>query len=413
MEILTSIFLIYMFIGFYIFFLFVLLYIRNRNRLFFSPDYKKAYSVSVLIPAYNEENSIEETVKSVLKSDYPNIEEIIIIDDGSKDKTAEIAKSLVKQYDKIKLIIKKNSGKADSLNQGIKIAKGELIAVVDADSFPKEDSIKKMIGFFEDKKVGGVTSIVFVKNRGKFITELQTIEYLISAFMRKLCDFIDSVWVTPGPLSLYRKSILKEINGFNTSTVTEDIEVAWHIVSKGYKIRMSLGSLVGTIAPTRFIFWFKQRIRWCVGGLQVMYKYRRLFLKERMLGFFVIPFLSSTILLSVIGTLIGWSLIFKKILLTFFYTKYSFLAETSLFKIQNLNFNPSVIFMFIAFLFVLGFGWVSVSLFELKEKRYAFPIGEKLFNRLFYSFVYISLYPTIWVVSIYKFLRGNAKWGTK
>ena len=122
-----------MFISLYFLSFYFLLYLRNRKSLFESPKLKKHFSVSILVPAYNEEDVIEETVDSIFHSDYDNILEVIVINDGSKDRTAEIVKKLMKRYPKLKLLNKSNSGKADSLNKGIDISKGELVAVVDSD----------------------------------------------------------------------------------------------------------------------------------------------------------------------------------------------------------------------------------------------------------------------------------------
>ncbi|PIN96714.1 hypothetical protein COU56_00075, partial [Candidatus Pacearchaeota archaeon CG10_big_fil_rev_8_21_14_0_10_31_9] len=253
--------------------------------MFDYPKLTKSYRVSVLIPAYNEEDSIGGTVKSILDLDYKNIIEIIIINDGSKDKTKEIALSLEKKYDNVILFDKVNSGKADSLNQAIKIAKGELIVVVDADSYPSKDSFQKMIGFFDDLKVGAVTTRIFVREPKTFIQKLQSIEYRVIAFSRKLLGFLDAIYVTPGPLAIYRKSALEKIGGFDPKNITEDIEVTWHLTFEGYKVKMSLDPYVTTVSPNKFKAWFKQRIRWNIGGMQTISKYKKYFFRKGMLGF--------------------------------------------------------------------------------------------------------------------------------
>ena len=147
---------------------------RNLFRLYQSPEVKKHPFISFLVPAYNEEDSLEGTIKNLLKIEYPkNKFEIIIINDGSKDNTQKIGLILSKKYKAVRLLDKKNSGKADSLNQAIKIAKGELIAVVDADSYPKQDAVMKMVGHFEEKDVGAVTSRVLVRNKNNLLSRFQ------------------------------------------------------------------------------------------------------------------------------------------------------------------------------------------------------------------------------------------------
>ena len=198
MEFITLIYLIFMFVALYMFSFFILLTIRNRHRLYSYPIPNKDFFVSVIIPAYNEEGSIKDTVGHVMGLNYPKDKiEVIVLNDGSKDKTAEIVKGLLEKYENLKLINKKNSGKADSLNLGVREAKGELIAVVDSDSFPSPDSLKKLTGFFNDENMGAVTSFVSVRNKNdNFFAKIQSLEYLILGWSRKLLDFIDSVYVT-------------------------------------------------------------------------------------------------------------------------------------------------------------------------------------------------------------------------
>ena len=134
MDIFTWIYLVLFFFGIFFIMIFIILHYRNLKILFDSPKLKKYPSVSILVPAYNEEGNLEDSVEHLIELEYPKEKlEIIIINDGSKDNTAKIAEKLSKKYKQIILLNKKNSGKADSLNQAIKIAKGELIAVVDAD----------------------------------------------------------------------------------------------------------------------------------------------------------------------------------------------------------------------------------------------------------------------------------------
>src|SRR3989344_6094915 len=284
-EFITWIYLFYMFIALYFLILFTLTFIQNRKEMFDYPKLTKDYSVSVLIPAYNEEDSIEGTVKSILDLDYKNVEEIIIINDGSKDKTKEIASMLEKKYGKVILFDKTNSGKADSLNQAIKLARGELIAVVDADSYPKSDAVIKMIGYFEDENIGAVTSRVLVRNKNNWLSRFQIMDYSIIAWTRKLLDFVDSVYVTNGPLSIYRKSIVEEVGGFDTKNLTEDIEITWNILSRGYNTRMSYDAIVYTNVPEKLKTWINQRVRWNLGGIQTLRKYYKVMFKRGAFGY--------------------------------------------------------------------------------------------------------------------------------
>ena len=191
MNIITIVYMTMFFFGVYFLFLFILLYLKYKRELFDYPKIKKFPYISIITAAYNEEATIKETVQAVMSLDYPKDKiEQIVVNDGSKDKTREIVEKLKRQYKNLILINKENSGKANSLNQAIKLAKGELIAVVDADSYPNRDSLKKMVGHFEDRKVAAVTSKVLVKNQKKFIERFQAVDYEVIAWGRKILDFI-------------------------------------------------------------------------------------------------------------------------------------------------------------------------------------------------------------------------------
>lgn len=403
-EFITWIFLFYMFVALYFLLLFSLVFVQNRKEMFAFPKLSKKCSISVLIPAYNEEDSIKGTVESILKSDYPNISEIIIINDGSKDKTKEISLELEKRYPLVKLFDKKNSGKADSLNQALKIAKGELVVVVDADSFPYEKSFSMMAGWFDDEDVAAVTTRILVREPKTFIQKLQAIEYRVIAFSRKLLGFVDAIYVTPGPLAMYRKDALIKVGGFDTKNLTEDIEITWRLAFDNYKIRMSLPAYVTTVAPAKLKPWFKQRLRWNIGGMQTINKYKKYFFRKGMLGFFILPFFSFSLLLGIFGLGLFLYRLLRRFVLTYLVTNYSLESEVAVFVLQDINLHPSILHFFGVVLFVLGLAFVIGALRVINRET---GIRTGFFNVLFYSLVYAFLYPLILVTSLYKFLKGG------
>ena len=144
MEFIIVVYLTLMFIALYMFSFFILLTVKNRKKLFYYPEPNKNYSITILIPVWNEEESVGATIEHVMALDYPKEKlEVIVINDGSTDGTLEVLKRLKEKYSNLRIMNKKNSGKADSINKGILFAKGELIAVADADSFPSPSSLKK------------------------------------------------------------------------------------------------------------------------------------------------------------------------------------------------------------------------------------------------------------------------------
>jgi len=251
-NVIETIFFIYIFIGLYMLSLMVLIYLSNRNKMFDYPE-GKLEPVSIVMPCYNAEKMIGGAIESLLALDYPkHMIEIIVVDDKSTDNSVSVIKKYVRKYKNIRLIVnKRNSGgAAEPTNIGIKAAKYAYVAVTDDDSYPDKDVILKMIGFLqENKKVGGVTCSVMVKNPQTFMQRLQAIEYTIIGFSRKLLDCVGAVYVTPGPFALYRKSTLIKLGLFDTKNLTQDIEIVWRMLSRGYTARMSLGARVYSIAP--------------------------------------------------------------------------------------------------------------------------------------------------------------------
>jgi cellulose synthase/poly-beta-1,6-N-acetylglucosamine synthase-like glycosyltransferase len=307
----------------------------------------------------------------------------------------------------IKVLDKSNSGKADSLNQALKIAKGELFAVVDADSYPEKIAISSLIGFFDDEKVGAATTRIQVKYPHNFIRNLQAIEYKVIAFTRKLLGFLDAIYVTPGPLAIYRKSALLKIGGFDTKNMTEDIEATWHLVYEGYKIRMSFISKVFTVAPDSTKKWFKQRIRWNVGGMQTLSKYKSNFFRKGMLGFFILPFFSVSLVLGILGLFIFAYRFFRSFLISYLSTRYSVEAQTAILRLQEINLSPSILFFFGLVLFVSGLLFTFFALQIVNKETHE---KESFFSVIFYSLIYITAYPAIIIVSVYSFFRGKHSW---
>lgn len=406
MQILPYIYLGYMFLALYLISFFLLIYLRNRKQMFDYPVSRKKYTISFLVPAYNEEKTIADTIKHIFAIDY-DILEVIVINDGSKDRTAEIVKQLQGKYPRLKLLNKKNSGKADSLNQGIKIAKGELVAVTDADSYPASDSIRKMTGFFDDASVGVVTCPVIARNRNIFIEKLQAIEYKVIAFTRKLLDYVDAIYATPGPLALYRKKALIDINGFDKNNMTEDIEATWHLTKNGWQRRMCLSTEVTTTVPSKFLAWFRQRRRWNVGGLQCIYKYRNSVLKGGMLGYFIIPLFVVSTFLGLLGLGIFAYLLIRRGISNFLYVKYSLIASSPVLSMQDFYVTPSVLNYLGIVLFLLSLVFTLLFISKLKEKILT---KENILNIPFYMIVYLMFYPFIMAGSIFHMMRGKRVW---
>ncbi|MBS3074364.1 glycosyltransferase family 2 protein [Candidatus Pacearchaeota archaeon] len=411
MKILPYIYLFYMFVSLYFFFFYVILYKRNKERLYEVPKIKKRYTISVLIPAWNEEGTLRGTVESVIGSarGYP-LKEIIIINDASTDGTLRLARELAGKYSIVRVLNnKRNLGKAGGLNRAIPLVRGELIAVVDSQSYLERDSIKNLIGFFEEQRVGVATAKILVRHKVKFLEKLQALEYAVIAFTRKMLGFIDCIYVTPGPLSIYRKEVLLEVGGFDTKNLTEDIEMTWRIVSRGYSVRMGLSSHVETVTPNKFKKWWRQRNRWNMGGLQCLIKYKKMmFNKENnMLGMFIVPYFALTLFLGLLGLGIFIYLTIRNMLSSILYTKYTIAAGSSLITLNDFYFTATVLnFLGIA-LFIASLIFTIIGLRAIKQE------GVKIYSpplMAAYLLIYLTIYPIILINSIIRLIRGDVKW---
>jgi poly-beta-1,6-N-acetyl-D-glucosamine synthase len=409
MNVLPIVYLIYMFISLYMIVLFLLIYTRNKKSFFDYPIAKKEYTVSFVVPAYNEEKSIEESLNHILNIDYSGIIEIIVVNDCSTDNTREIVERIMKKNHIIKLINNpKNLGNAaKTQNVGINVAKGEIIAVVDADSFPDKDSVFKMVGFFDDLEVGAVTCPVLARNPIKFMEKLQSIEYKIISFERKLLEYVDSIYVTPGPLALYRKKALLDIGGFDEDNLTQDIESTWNLASKNWKRKMSLSTYVTSNVPDRFMPWFKQRRRWNVGGLQCMSKYKKHFLKKGMLGYFIIPLFAIGLFWGLLGISIFFYLFTSNFASRLLFAKYSIATNTPIITLSEFYITPSFLNYLGIVLFLIEVIFLLVVLSILKEKIFH---KEKLLTLPFYLGIYLVAYPFIMIDSIWNYFFGKKKW---
>jgi len=181
--------------------------------------------VSIIVPAFNEENTIGETIESLRLVDYPKeLFEIVVINDGSTDKTAEVVRSLNADGRLIFIDNQENKGKAARLNQGLEVASGEFVACTDADSLVAPDVFKKTLPYFKNSKTGAVTITVEVNKPRNLLERIVEIEYIIGLSLAlKVLSLFNSIHVTPGPFSVYRKTLLDVLGGFDAGWTTISI----------------------------------------------------------------------------------------------------------------------------------------------------------------------------------------------
>ena len=289
---------------------FYLMILLDRTTLKFKP-LKKFPEVTFVIPAFNAEDDIEKNIKSIFDSDYPKKKiKVIVVNDGSTDKTLQILNSLRKKYP-IQILTKKNEGKkVYALNYGVKEVKTPYTVVLDADTVISKDLLKKSIQRFEDPKIMAVTCKMTPDSRKTFLDRMQVIEYAFSSYFRDILHSANSLQTTPG-CSVFRTSFFSSYGLFDTANITEDLEMGLRIQSHHYDIGYVFDSFASTRVPEKLNKLLKQRTRWGYGILYNLFKYRRLFNLEY--GDFGIFFLPSMLfgILTLLGalTLAGYNII--------------------------------------------------------------------------------------------------------
>jgi len=236
-------------------------------------------SLTVIVPAYNEEKVLARTIESLIKADYPN-KEIIVVDDGSTDRTLEVASKYVGRG--VKVFHKENGGKCSALNYGLMFAKGDIVVTVDADTIIGRDSLKEVVKRFRDPDVAAVCGNIKVLNRVNWLTKCQALEYVLSInIVRRAFDLFGSVTVVPGALGAFRKSVLKAGGSYDRDTLTEDFDVTVKTLKAGRIVQASSRALAYTEAPETLRDFYRQRMRWYRGNFQTLIKHRDAFMNPR------------------------------------------------------------------------------------------------------------------------------------
>ncbi len=349
--------------------------------------------VSVLVPVYNEEKVVKESIKSLLELNYQNYE-IIIINDGSTDKTKEVAETLVgyqkgKYSDvKVSLINKPNGGKSKALNAGIGLSKAEIVLCMDGDSQLSPDSLRLAVRHFSNPEIGAVAGNVKVMNRGKLFTDLQALEYIEGLNMaRSAQSYVRLVNIIPGPIGLFRKKAIEEAGYYSSDTFAEDADLTLKILANGWKIYYEPNSISYTEAPAKLQQLLKQRYRWTRGILQSIRKHKKLLLNPS---------------INFGDTFILW---------TMFY-------EALIWPAMNIAANLFFIIAALAFGFsaLIFFWWAGLALLDLVTALYCVAAEKEEFRLVGYSLIYRMFF--ILIVDICKamstveeFLGIKMTWG--
>ncbi len=276
--------------------------------------------VSVLIPAYNEEDVIVETVSAALASDYPNLE-VVVVDDGSADRTLELLQTYFGHNPRVRILTQANRGKPGALSRALGEATNEIVVTIDADTRIKPDAIVKLVRHFVDPRTGAVAGNVKVSNRTRWLTRWQALEYITSQNLEKRAfDLLNCIIVVPGAVSAWRADAIRACGGFSADTVAEDTDLTIALRRTGWRIVYEEEATGFTEAPETAGALVQQRFRWTFGTLQAVWKHRDTLGRRRYgtLGWvalpnvflfqLLLPLVSPVIDLLFLGSLVLWGL---------------------------------------------------------------------------------------------------------
>lgn len=247
--------------------------------------------VAVFVPSYNEEKTVAQTITSLLSLDYPHDKlEIIVIDDGSKDRTYEMALPFTSDS-RVKVLQKPNGGKHSAMNLALAHTDAEIVGCLDADSFAAKDALLLSVRAFSDPLVAATTPAIHVHEPKNMLQVIQKAEYSLSIFIRRAFASSDAILVTPGPLSLFRRSAVVKAGGWKHGWGTEDLEMTLQLREQGVKIVNDPAVTVYTTTPRTLPALYKQRVRWTYGFLMNMIDFKHMIgnPKYGALGMVVLP----------------------------------------------------------------------------------------------------------------------------
>ncbi|WP_288459565.1 glycosyltransferase [uncultured Sphingomonas sp.] len=293
-----------------------LAWIQARRKRAEPPAYTP--SVSVIIPAFNEERVIVASVTRVLASDYPELQ-VIVADDGSSDATSELVDAAFDGDPRVELLTLVNGGKAAALNRALQRARGDVVIALDADTQFEPATIRRLARWFADPRIGAVAGDARVGNRINLVTRWQAIEYITAQNLerRALAGF-DAMTVVPGAVGAWRRTALDEVGGYPEDTLAEDQDMTIAIQRAGWRVTYDPAAVAWTEAPESFRALAKQRFRWAFGTLQCLWKHRAVLWRRKPSGLALVgmpqawlfqivfaaisPLIDLALILSIVGT---------------------------------------------------------------------------------------------------------------
>jgi peptidoglycan-N-acetylglucosamine deacetylase len=373
----------------------------NRSDKLSSVDFTPP--VAILIPAYNEEKVIERTVRAALMSHYPHFR-VIVIDDGSSDKTYDVAKTAFQHEiatGKVVVLTKTNSGKAEALNYALTFVTEEIFVGIDADTVIAREAVTRLVPHFLDARIGAVAGNAKVGNRVNLWTRWQALEYITSQnFERRALNALGAVSVVPGAIGAWRTAAVREAGGYHVDTVAEDGDLTMALLENGYQVIYEDRAIAWTEAPISANGLMRQRFRWSFGIMQAVYKHRGAVARRGVLGWVAIPnIVIFQILLPLVSPFIDIMFVFG--LISYGLNKH-FHPETA---------NPASLQKLVAFfLTFMVIDFIASTIAFLLERREANAKenGWLLAHVWLQRFAYRQLFSVVLVKTLKRAMEGRA-----
>ncbi|MEI8062335.1 MAG: glycosyltransferase [bacterium] len=418
--------IIYMFMFFLVYYqVFILLTFFEHKHEFKKYPTNRALTdqelpaVTILVPIFNEEKTVDKTIASLLSLNYPKDKlQITIVDDGSTDNTWNIVQKY-KNVSNIALHKKENGGKFTALNYGIENCITDFVGCLDADSEVDAEALRHIVPYFDNPEIMAVTPSLKIKNPDTILGLMQNAEYNLGIFLRKIMGLIDAQYVTPGPFSIFRKNVFETIGNYHHAHNTEDLEMALRMQSKHMKITCADKAVVYTVGPRNLYRLYKQRVRWTGGFIQNALDYKHMILNPKYgnLGMLVLPITMWTI----VGTMfaLGYS-VFELIVKSMkAFNDISVVGlKNQLGEIGN-TFSVNLVSQFKEWMYYHVQGTFFLSLFSFSIVIFAVWYGRKIANvkdskkmDIVYFLMLYSLIAPIWLAtSVYNTIRKrDAAW---
>lgn len=332
--------------------------------------------ISFLIPCYNEEETIKETIENVLQLEFPN-KEVIVINDGSTDFTAKVVSKLKASLNFTFIDLKENKGKANALNEGIKYANYEFIMGIDADTVIDNDAPYYMLdNFRKNPQLAAVTGNPRIRNKSSILGKIQAVEYAsMVGSIKRAQSITGKINTISGVFTLFRKSAVIQVNKWDIDMITEDIAISWKFHLSKLNIKYEPRALCWMLVPETVGGLWKQRVRWAQGGQEVLIRDFKRTLKSKNPALYLLLF-------EQIFSLIWVYLILIILMLT--------LINANFFDYYYMEYQFTIVILSALILTFINIIQFTVSL--MIDSRY-----EKI-NVL--TIFFLSWYPTIyWIIN--------------